>query len=351
MSLYTTYFQKYLLQFKQPAGTSRGVMHKKETYFIITQSETGKIGIGECDLFRGLSSDDRPGYEDTLQQACHRFEEYKENPEFLSDWPSIRAGIEQCALSIDSKGSAFKLFENDFTAGHKGIWTNGLIWMGEQDFMRKQVDDKLRQKFRCIKIKIGALELEEEIELIRYIRESDGGDRIEIRLDANGAFSPRKATKVLDQLADYKIHSVEQPIKAGNHAAMAELVKNSPIPIALDEELIGVNDREAKQTLLETIKPQYIILKPSLVGGFAASEEWIDLGRDVGAKWWVTSALESNVGLNAIAQWVAQKKLSMPQGLGTGSLFTNNFISNLQMRGEELWAQPGGEWDIRRLLR
>ncbi|HAS35779.1 MAG TPA: o-succinylbenzoate synthase [Flavobacteriales bacterium] len=351
MSASDTYFRKYLLQFKKPAGTSRGVMHKKETYFIIKQGHDGKFGIGECGIFRGLSVDDRVNYEDMLQQVCNKWDEYKDHPEYLNDWPSIQFGLEQCVRSFESEGSAFTLFDTSFVKGNEGIWTNGLIWMGDPEYMRQQIETKLREKFRCIKLKIGALELEEEIELIQFIRESNGGKAIEIRLDANGAFSPRKAAKVLEKLSEYNIHSIEQPIKAGNLFAMKELCENSPIPIALDEELIGVHNRNAKDDLLSRLKPAYIILKPSLLGGFAACEEWIDIAREHQIKWWATSALESNIGLNAIAQWVAQFNLKLPQGLGTGGLFTNNFISPLVMNGEELRTDKHGEWDVRRLFR
>lgn len=318
---------------------------------MIKEGRDGKFGIGECGIFRGLSVDDRPNYEDILQQVCNKWDEYKDHPEYLDEWPSIQFGLEQCVRSFETPGSAFNLFDNAFVKSNKSIWTNGLIWMGDRAHMEKQIESKLHEKFRCIKLKIGALDLEEEIEVIRSIRESNGSGAIEIRLDANGAFSPRKAAKVLDRLAEFKIHSIEQPIKAGNLEAMKDLCNNSPIPIALDEELIGIHSREEKEALLTGIKPAYIILKPSLLGGFAACEEWIEIARDHQIKWWATSALESNVGLNAIAQWIAQYDLKMPQGLGTGGLFTNNFIAPLEMRGEELHYDKNAQWDVRRIFR
>ena len=327
-------FQQYILNFKQPSGTSRGILNTKETYFLEI-SDNGKTGTGECSLFRGLSYDDVPDYEQKLHWLCNNinedFEILKEN---LSQFPSIIFGLEQALANLNQEENIY--FPSDFTEGKDFIKINGLIWMGNADFMQSQIEDKLKNNFSCIKLKIG-VDWDSEKEVIRSIREKFPKDQIELRVDANGAFSHEQAKIVLEELAALEIHSIEQPIKAGNWKAMADLCKNTPTPIALDEELIGIIKTDEKIRLLEKIKPQYIILKPSLVGGFSGSDEWIDLAEKNNISWWITSALESNIGLNAIAQYTYRKKNPMPQGLGTGGLFTNNFPSPLLLKGENLW--------------
>lgn len=332
----TTTFNQYILNFKQPSGTSRGVLNTKETYFIEIH-EDGKKGIGECALFRGLSFDDDDDYENALEWACRNINlKFEELQEELVNHPSIIFGIEQALANLKHQGDLY--FPSDFTYGKDSIKINGLIWMGNAEFMQSQIEEKLENNFTCIKLKIG-VDWDSEKHVIKSLRQKFPKDKIELRVDANGAFSPEQAKIVLQELAELDIHSIEQPIEAGNWEAMAELCKNTPTPIALDEELIGVLNFESKKELLRQIKPQYIILKPSLVGGFSGSDEWISLAEKNNIGWWITSALESNIGLNALAQYTYNKKNPMPQGLGTGSLFTNNFPSPLVLKGENLWYE------------
>lgn len=330
----TAKFQPYILNFKRPSGTSRGVLNIKETYFIEI-SEDDKKGIGECSLFRGLSYDDVPDYEAKLEWLCHHIDEdldFLKNE--LKHFPSIVLGLEQALANLDQEKNIY--FPSAFTQGKDAIKINGLIWMGNADYMKSQIEEKLENNFSCIKLKIG-VDWDSEKEIIKSLRKKFPKDQMELRVDANGAFSTEKAKVVLEELSELEIHSIEQPIKAGKWEDMAELCKRTPTPIALDEELIGILDSESKRELLNAIKPQYIILKPSLVGGFSGCDEWIALAENNDIKWWITSALESNIGLNAIAQYTYNKKSPMPQGLGTGSLFTNNFPSPLFLKGENLW--------------
>jgi o-succinylbenzoate synthase len=325
---------RYLLEFKRPGGTSRGVLHEKET-FILEISENGNKGIGECAVFRGLSFDDMPDYEQKLQWLC---ENIHQDSEFLKDelkeFPSIWFGYEQAVLNLKHGNNLY--FPSEFTEGGKAIVINGLIWMGDIHYMEEQIQDKLEKGFHCIKLKIG-VNWKSEYEILQKLRQKFSKEMLELRVDANGGFSKDEAIIVLQRLAELQIHSIEQPIKAGNWQDMAELCADTPTPIALDEELIGIVDLNEKIKLLETVKPQYIILKPSLIGGFSGSDEWISLAEERNIDWWITSALESNIGLNAIAQYTFTKKNPMPQGLGTGSLFVNNFKSDLDLRGELLY--------------
>ncbi len=330
----TAKFYPYTLQFKRPGGTSRGVLNTKETFFIEV-FEDDKKGIGECALFRGLSFDDDDDYESALEWTCRNINlSLEELREELVNHPSIIFGVEQALLNLEHQNDLY--FPSDFTDGKDAIKINGLIWMGTPDYMKEQLEDKLGQGFSCIKLKIG-VDWNSEKQILTSLREQFPKEKIELRVDANGAFSPEESKKVLEELAELEIHSIEQPIQAGNWKAMAELCQSTPTPIALDEELIGVLNYESKQTLIKEIKPQYIILKPALVGGFSGSDEWIDLAEQNNIDWWITSALESNIGLNAIAQYTYTKKNPMPQGLGTGSLFTNNFETPLHLKGENLW--------------
>ncbi|WP_076782840.1 o-succinylbenzoate synthase [Epilithonimonas bovis] len=330
----TATFNQYILNFKRPSGTSRGVLNTKETYFIEI-FEDDKKGIGECALFRGLSFDDDDDYEAALEWACRNInltlEELKEE---LINHPSIIFGIEQALLNLEHQGELY--FPSDFTEGKDSIKINGLIWMGDADYMHSQIEEKLDLEFSCIKLKIG-VDWNSEKEVIKSLRQKFPKEKIELRVDANGAFSPKQAKVVLQELAELDIHSIEQPIQAGNWKAMAELCRTTPTPIALDEELIGVLNFESKKDLLREINPQYIILKPSLIGGFSGADEWTDLAEKQNIGWWITSALESNIGLNAIAQYTYTKNSPMPQGLGTGGLFTNNFETPLLLDGENLW--------------
>lgn len=330
----TAKFYPYTLNFKRPSGTSRGVLNTKETYFIEV-FEDDKKGIGECALFRGLSFDDDDDYEAALEWTCRNINlSIDDLREELVNHPSIIFGVEQALLNLQHQGDVY--FPSDFTDGKDSIKINGLIWMGTSDYMKEQLEEKLSKGFSCIKLKIG-VDWNAEKQILKSLREQFPKDKIELRVDANGAFSPEQAKIVLQELAELHIHSIEQPIQAGNWKAMAELCHSTPTPIALDEELIGVLNYESKKTLIKEIKPQYIILKPALVGGFSGSDEWIQLAEQNNIGWWITSALESNIGLNAIAQYTYTKNNPMPQGLGTGALFTNNFETNLHLEGERLW--------------
>ena len=338
-------YQKYVLNFKRPSGTSRGVLTEKETWFIILEKE-GKKGIGECGILRTLSIDDRPDYEEKLKWVCENIHLGKDKLwEALLEFPSIQFGIEQAFLSLEAENPLL-LFPSEFTNGQKSIFINGLVWMGDEVFMKQQIDEKLANGFKCIKLKIGAIDFQKELDLLRFIRSNFDAEIIEIRVDANGAFDLNLALDKLNQLTGFELHSIEQPIAKNNTDRMAELCRLTPFPIALDEELIGVFSLAEKEALLEKIKPQYIILKPSLVGGFRGTKEWIDLAEKQNIGWWITSALESNIGLNAIAQWTYTLKNSMPQGLGTGALYTNNFDCPLEVDKGQLWYRKDLKWNI-----
>ncbi len=337
-------YRPYILQFKRPSGTSRGIMTEKETWLLILEKD-GKKGIGECGLLRGLSIDDRPDYEAKLRWVCaHIHEGLPFLLEGVKEFPSIRFGLEQAFLSLKSE-TPFLLFPSFFTTGDDNIPINGLVWMGEKALMRSQIEEKVASGFSCIKLKIGAIDFEEELTLLRYIRNEFTAKDIEIRVDANGAFAPAEALEKLKRLSSFDLHSIEQPIKPDQWEAMARLCEVSPLPIALDEELIGIFDVTKKRELLQTIQPQYIILKPSLVGGYAASDQWIDVAAANNIGWWITSALESNIGLNAIAQWTYTLGSEMPQGLGTGSLFANNFESPLHVTQGMLCYNTDLQWN------
>lgn len=341
----TATFHQYILNFKQPSGTSRGVLNTKETWFIMLDSE-GKQGIGECGILRGLSVDDRPNYEAQLKWTCEHIHLgldtlYVENTEF----PSIQFGLEMAFKSLESQDQ-FILFPSAFTQGKDDIPINGLIWMGSEAFMKQQIKDKIEAGFRCIKLKIGAIDFETELNLLKSIRKEFSSNDIEIRVDANGAFGIKEALKKLKRLSDLDLHSIEQPIKAGQFEAMAKLCEQTPLPIALDEELIGVFSVTKKQELLQIVRPQFIILKPSFIGGFKGSEEWITIANQHNIGWWITSALESNVGLNAIAQWTYTLQSNRFQGLGTGSLFSNNFDSPLLIKNGTLRYENERNWNF-----
>lgn len=338
-------YKKYILDFKRPSGTSRGVLTQKETWFLILE-DNGKTGIGECGILRTLSIDDRPDYEEKLKWACeniHLGEEYLWNS--LNEFPSIQFGLEMAFQSLKSN-NPYLLFPSAFTDGTKGIAINGLVWMGEESYMKQQIEEKLQQGFDCIKLKIGAIDFDKELNLLDFIRSNFSAEEIEIRVDANGAFSSTDALDKLIQLNTFQLHSIEQPVKQGQFDLMTNLCNKTPFPIALDEELIGVFGYKNKEALLQKIKPQYIILKPSLIGGFRGSREWIDIAEKMNIGWWITSALESNIGLNAIAQWTFLQNNLMPQGLGTGSLYTNNFDSPLEVVNGKLIYNPDIIWQV-----
>ena len=337
-----TYFQ-YLLHFKQPSGTSRGVLIDKETWFILLE-ENGKKGIGECGILRGLSVDDRPDYEEKLKWACDNIHLGEQKLwENLIEFPSIQFGIEMAFLSLKSE-NPFVLFPSKFTAGEKSILINGLVWMGDEVFMKQQIEEKIAQGFTCIKLKIGAIDFDKELGLLRFIRQNSDEKTIEIRVDANGAFNENEALYKINQIAGFKLHSIEQPIQKNHTDTMSVLCKNTNLPIALDEELQGVFASAEKEQLLQKIRPQYIILKPSFIGGFRGTLEWISIAKKMNIGWWITSALESNVGLNAIAQFTFLQNNVMPQGLGTGSLYTNNFDCPLEVSQGQLWYRNELDW-------
>ncbi|WP_088341281.1 o-succinylbenzoate synthase [Robiginitalea sediminis] len=339
--------RSYQLHFKRPGGTSRGVLTQKETHLLLLE-DAGATGIGECGLFLGLSADDRPGYDAKLDWVCKNTSLGPQGlAAALEQWPSIRFGVEQAFRSLASE-HPMVLFPSRFLEGEP-LPINGLIWMGTLDFMQEQIEAKLAEGNRCLKLKIGALGFEEELSLLHALRKRYSSRDLELRVDANGAFSPGEALERLKALADLDLHSIEQPIAAGQREAMATLCSKTPLPIALDEELIGVFPASEQAAMLDAVAPQYIILKPSLVGGYAASEQWIRLAQERGIGWWVTSALESNIGLNAIAQWTATLNVDMPQGLGTGSLFTNNFESPLYVEGGYLRYDNTRPWRLDKL--
>jgi len=338
-------FFPYRLEFKQASGTSRGILKSKETWFIKIEDEHA-TGFGECGMFRGLSCDDRPDFESKLKWVCHHIDLGLEQLLIeLIDFPSIQFGLEMAFLDLLSDSSNV-LFPSKFTSGKASIPINGLIWMGDEQFMKSQIRSKIDAGFNCLKIKIGAIDFDTELSLIKAIRKEYDVETIELRVDANGAFSPLEAMEKLKRLSDFNLHSIEQPIRQGQYDAMAELCAHAPLPIALDEELIGIHDVTKRSLLLQTINPQYIILKPTLVGGFSGSQSWIDLAEKQSVDWWITSALESNIGLNAIAQWTYQLNVNRPQGLGTGALYTNNIEAPLKIYNGRLIYAPSEKWII-----
>ena len=338
-------YKQYILKFKQASGTSRGILKAKET-FILQIQHKGKIGIGECAIFRGLSVDDTPKYEKKMQWLCANIAKPKK--ELLADlieFPSIQFGLEQALLSLGSK-DMFELFPSKFTSSNDVIEINGLVWMGEEMFMKKQIEEKLKAGFQTIKLKIGAIDFQKEYKLLKSIRKDFSAKEITLRVDANGGFSPMEALDKLKYLSDLELHSIEQPIQTKQWQEMAELCEKSPLDIALDEELIGVFHKKEKRQILDIIQPQYIILKPSLVGGFQGSNEWIAIANNKNIGWWVTSALESNIGLNAIAQYTYSLGNKIPQGLGTGGLFTNNIDSPLRVDKGNLLYDKSLKWHL-----
>ena len=336
-----------VLHFKQPAGTSRGTYTTRRSWFVILTDDNGRQGIGECAPLPNLSCDDIPNYAEKLSTFCESFvSEANLTPHSTlhtpQDYPSMLFGLETALLNLQV-GSTM-LFDTPFGRGEEGIPINGLVWMGTFEEMRERIEQKLAQGFHCVKLKIGAIDFNQELELLKKIRSRYSRQEIELRVDANGAFSPDDALQKLEQLSLYDIHSIEQPIRQGQWGDMAFLCRESPIPIALDEELIGVNDSYSKGQLLDIIKPAYIILKPSLHGGMTGTKEWIDLANDRHIGSWITSALESNVGLNAIAHLTAYlygPHIQRPQGLGTGQLFTDNIPMPLEIKGDKLWYKQG----------
>ncbi len=330
-----------VLHFKQPAGTSRGVYNTRKVWYVQLSStkDPEHTGVGECAPLPKLSCDDVPNYEEVLNKACRQLEkEGTLQTDSLRNYPSILFGLETAIRHYET--GSWALWNTPFSRGEAGIPINGLIWMGDYKKMLNQIEQKMQSGFRCIKLKIGAINFEDELELIRHIRSCFSAKEIELRVDANGAFSPNDAMEKLKRLAELELHSIEQPIRAGQWEQMAKLTATTPLPIALDEELISYNTPAEKRKLLAAIHPQYIILKPSLHGAISGSKEWIAEAERQGIDWWVTSALESNIGLNAIAQWCATLNNPLPQGLGTGQLFNDNITMPLEIRKDCLWFCP-----------
>ncbi len=344
-------YSKRTLFFKRPAGTSRGVLKQKDVYYLrLAETDNPSIfGVGEIAPIPGLSPDAVPSLEKRISDFIHKINKVEEiTDEELADFPSIRFGYETAIRGIVVE-SPVLLYPSGFTEGKTGIPINGLIWMGTKEFMLQQVEEKLAEGFTCLKLKVGAIDFDTEQDILRTIRKRFPAEQLEIRVDANGAFPAKNALAVLEELAEFELHSIEQPIKAGQISEMHKLCAETPLPIALDEELTGITDVDDKEKLLDKIRPQYIILKPTLTGGIKASEEWISLAEERGIGWWVTSALESNIGLNAIAQWTATLGTSNFQGLGTGALFTNNMESPLYVSEGFIRYNPKQKWDFKPL--
>ncbi|WP_342083556.1 o-succinylbenzoate synthase [Dyadobacter sp. OTU695] len=351
-------YKPHTLHFRKEAGTSRGVLTQKTSWIvIITDTEKpGVAGYGECGPLPGLSIDDIPDFEAQLADICGIFNELDLDvfpfnlgiileqliPENL---PSVRAGIEMALLDIMNGGQRV-LFKNGFSGNGEGILMNGLIWMGSYENMLAQVEEKLAQGFTTLKMKVGAIDFEQECRILEAVRKRYDQSAITLRVDANGAFTTENAKEKLARLSAFDLHSIEQPIKAGQHAFMADLCGSSPVPVALDEELIGVNSYREKFALLKKLMPPFIILKPTLLGGFTATSEWIEIANRLHIGWWITSALESNIGLNAIAQFTAKFNNPLPQGLGTGQLYTNNFESPLAVENGHLYYKKELAWEL-----
>jgi len=348
---------RYRLVFNFEAYTSRGKMSDKTCWFIVVRDKDGKWGLGECGPLRGLSTDDLPDFESQVRHwlANHPFREAMLSRESINHYvlsvpghlPSLKFGLEIALMDLYNGGKRM-IFDTPFYSGDEKLPINGLVWMGDIPTMRLRIDEVLNKNFACIKLKIGAHYIDEELALIDSIR-STYGDKLEIRVDANGGFTSDKARVVMQHLASINVHSIEQPIPVGHRKELASLCRDSPLPIALDEELIGVNTTGSRERLLDAVQPQYIILKPSLLGGFNSTDEWIKLADEKGIGWWITSALESNVGLNAICQYTSQFRPTMAQGLGTGTLYMNNLTSPLRVCDGFIFTDQQHEWDYRAL--
>ncbi len=341
--------KKLELEFITPGKTSRGTLYTKPSWFFILEKD-GNVGIGECSVIPGLNPEYTEGYEQRIFDIANQIN--KDTLPELSKpdaFPSIRFGLETALINLSQKVEGI-LYPSSFTRGEKSININGLIWMGNPTEMKSRISEKLNQGFKVLKLKVGALDFSEELSLLKSIRKEYSPSDLEIRLDANGAFHADEALNKLEQLSDFHIHSLEQPIKAGQWEKMAEICRQSPIPVALDEELIGTYNLDKKKKLVAAISPPYIILKPGLLGGFEASQEWIDIATENQVGWWVTSALESNVGLNAIAQWTFTLNPQTVQGLGTGQVFRNNISSPLYLKGPNLMYNPDTSWELGNII-
>ena len=335
--MYVAKFEKLSLKFKRPSGTSRGILTEKESWILKlwNKDQPGIVGQGEASIIKTLSPDWPLDYLKQLDKVSQNINHYIENIGELNAYPSIQMAIETAKADLMT-GGHYQIFDLPAPQSENRIPINGLIWMGDKVYMLEQIEAKLKAGFSCIKLKIGAIDFQTELDILAHIRSNYSKEEIELRVDANGAFKPDEAMDKLRALAQHDLHSIEQPIRQKQIEDMARLCRTTPVPIALDEELIGITDMENKARLLEEINPQYIILKPSLIGGFHGTDEWIELAEQQNIKWWVTSALESNIGLNAIAQYTLTKNNPLPQGLGTGSLYTNNVSPFLEIVNGEL---------------
>ena len=340
------YFFKHNLEFNIPSKTSRDVLYNKPSWYLVIKNHN-RIGVGECSIIPGLSLDRLNHIETKLDYICKQISlRNKFDIDEFKDYPAIKFALETALKDFNFSEAPFKINDSNFSNFQDKIKINGLIWMGNVDTMMTQLEEKINLGFSCIKIKVGAIDFESECNFLAHIRKRFHSSDLTLRLDANGAFQPEDAMQKLNRLSEYNIHSIEQPIAPGQWKEMATLCKTSPIPIALDEELIGVTAKQDKVNLVQQIKPQYIIIKPSLVGGWKGADQWVSIAEKNSIDWWATSALESNIGLNAIAQWVSTKKINRPQGLGTGSVFSNNIETPLYIRGQNMGFDPNRFTDL-----
>lgn len=331
-----------------PLGTSKGVINARQVWYLITwHSERPDVmGIGEVALFPGHSKEFPAEVKTKLLELCLDTSNWHHRlTDDLVAVPSVRFAVEQCLRDLEASGSKV-LFPSAFTLGQSGLPINGLVWMGSASEMKQRIREKIAEGFATIKMKIGGIDVEEELDLLAAVRKEYTASDLVLRVDANGAFDAHDAPRILDRLAALQVHSIEQPVQPGRYEVMAELCASSPVPIALDEDLIGHHTRDAKEDLLDHLRPRFVVIKPSLVGGWRAAEEWIALAKARGIGWWITSALESSIGLNAIAQWTATLGATGAQGLGTGGLYTDNIASPLFTENGELRYRPETEWDL-----
>lgn len=349
-------YSRRALRFNFPARTSRGALAEHTAYYLHLHDsgQPACVGLGEAAPLAGLSPDYGAGFETKVRDFCAEFNRRQWSACQPADvagligaeWPALRFACETAILDWQN-GGCRQLYANAFSRGEAGIPINGLVWMGDAAFMRQQIEKKLGEGYSCLKLKIGGIDFRTELQLLAEIRAVAGPERLTLRVDANGAFAPADAPAKLDELARFDLHSIEQPIRAGQPTAMARLCRESPVPVALDEELIGVTAPGQQAALLAQIRPAYIILKPTLLGGLQASQQWLATAEALGIGWWLTSALESNIGLNAVSQFAGTYASSgLPQGLGTGQLYHNNLRAPLSITAGELNYNPQGEWEL-----
>jgi len=329
-------------------GTSKGSITTRTVWYLIAwQHARPEVrGIGEAALFPGHSREFPADVKTKLLELCMDTSNWERRlTDDLVDVPSVRFAVEQCLRDLEAGGTK-TLFPSEFTLGRQAIPINGLVWMGDKATMKQRIREQIEGGYTTVKMKIGAIGIDDELDLLKAVRAEYSANDLILRVDANGAFSAQQAPDVLKRLADLQVHSIEQPVPPGLYEVMTELCARTPIPIALDEDLIGLNTHDAKVDLLDNLKPQYIVIKPSLVGGWAATQEWIDLAKARNIGWWITSALESSIGLNAIAQYTATLHVTMAQGLGTGKVYANNIPSPLLAEKGFLRYRPEEDWDL-----